>query len=125
MMSRKSKDWKLFEENKAKGSLWEQFAESVTIRPILRKWLPVRPRKAKLCECGHVSYKTLSALTVKQLNVIQALAEACRSLEYDKDHIREEAIEQLDAKDNTIKLLTSDRDWETFNCFTVSADNVL
>ena len=75
-------------------------------RPILRKWLPVRPRKAKLCECGHVSYKTLSALTVKQLNVIQALAEACRSLEYDKDHIREEAIEQLDAKDNTIKLLT-------------------
>ena len=106
MMSRKSKDWKLFEENKAKGSLWEQFAESVTIRPILRKWSPVRPRKAKLCECGHVSYKTLSALTVKQLNVIQALAEACRSLEYDKDHIREEAIEQLDAKDNTIKLLT-------------------
>ena len=106
MMSRNSKDWKLFEENKAKGTLWEQFAESVTLRPILRKWLPVRPRKAKLCECGHVSYKTLSALTVKQLNVIQAIAEACRSLEYDRDQIKEEAIEQLDAKDNTIKLLT-------------------
>jgi hypothetical protein len=106
MTMSKRADWKKFKQNKAKGSLWQQFKDSVTLRPILHKWLPVRPRKAKVCECGSVSYKTLSALTVKQLNVIQAIAEACVSLEHDRDHIREEAIEQLDAKDNTIKLLT-------------------
>ena len=106
MMPRKSKEWKLFQENKSKGSLWEQFADSASLRPILIKWLPVKPRKAKLCECGSVGYKTLSNLTIKQMNIILSLCEVVAHNEKEVEQIRNEAIEELDKKDDFIKALT-------------------
>ena len=92
-----SRDWTKFKKvHQAKGSLWDQFKDSKILRPILLKWLPVRPRKTKLCECGRVEHKQVSSLALKQVNIIQELSEAIAYQERDREEIKDNALQELD-----------------------------
>lgn len=92
-----SRDWTKFKKvHQAKGSLWDQFKDSKILRPILLKWLPVKPRKTKLCECGQVEHKQVSSLALKQVNIIQELSEAIAYQERDREEIKDNALQELD-----------------------------
>lgn len=90
-----SKNYK-YKKLKVRGNLWEQFKDSPIIAPILKKFLPVRPRKPILCEHNRVDYITVKSLAIKQINIIQALADQIAKNEKQTDHIKKEAIKQLD-----------------------------
>ncbi|WP_440697374.1 hypothetical protein [Candidatus Pelagibacter sp. HIMB1709] len=90
-------DWSKFKKvQQAKGTLWDQFKDSKILKPILEKWLHVKPRKTKLCECGRVEYKQVSSLALKQVNIIQDLSEAIAYLERDREEIKDNALQELD-----------------------------
>ena len=92
-----SRDFRKFKKvHEAKGSLWDQFKDSKILKPILEKWLHVKPRKTKLCECGRVEYKQVSSLALKQVNIIQDLSEAIAYLERDREEIKDNAVQELD-----------------------------
>ncbi len=91
-----SRDWRKFKKvHQAKGSLWDQFKDSKILKPILLKWLPVKPRKTKICECGRVEYKQVSSLALKQVNIIQELSEAIAYQERDREEIKDNALQEL------------------------------
>jgi SpoVK/Ycf46/Vps4 family AAA+-type ATPase len=91
-----SRDYRKFKAHQEKGSLWHQFQDSKILKPILKKWLHVRPRKTKKCECGRVEYKQVSSLALKQVNIIQDLSEAIAYLERDREEIKDNAVQELD-----------------------------
>ena len=123
-----SRDWTKFKKvHQAKGSLWDQFKDSKILRPILLKWLPVRPRKTKLCECGRVEHKQVSSLALKQVNIIQELSEAIAYQERDREEIKDNALQELNKlKDENTELLDQvaslKHDWEMCDA---AADNHL
>lgn len=91
-----SKDWKKFRKaSTTKGTLWDQFQDSKILRPILEKWLHVRPRKTKICSCGQVEHKQVSSLALKQVNIIQDLSEAIAYQERDREEIKDNALIEL------------------------------
>ena len=57
-----SRDYKKFKAHQEKGTLWDQFQDSKILRPILEKWLHIKPRKTKICECGRVEHSKLAVL---------------------------------------------------------------
>ena len=92
-----SRDFRKFKKvHEAKGSLWDQFKDSKILKPILEKWLHVKPRKTKLCECGRVEYKQVSSLALKQVNIIQDLSEAIAYQERDREEIKDNTLQELD-----------------------------
>ena len=90
-----SKNYK-YKKLKVRGNLWQQFKDSPLIAPILKKFLPVRPRKPIVCEHNRVDYITVKSLAIKQINIIQSLADVIAKSEKQTDHIKKEAIRQLD-----------------------------
>ena len=91
-----SREYRKFKKaHQEKGSLWHQFQDSKILRPILKKWLHVKPRKTKICECGRVEHKQVSSLALKQVNIIQDLSEAITYQERDREEIKDNALIEL------------------------------
>lgn len=90
-----SKNYK-YKKLKVRGNLWEQFKESPTIAPILKKFLPIRPRKPILCEHKKVDYITVKSLAIKQINIIQALADQLADKDKQSEFLKKECCRQLD-----------------------------
>ena len=57
-----SRDYKKFKAHQEKGSLWHQFQDSKILKPILEKWLHVKPRKTKIWNVVELNISKLVVL---------------------------------------------------------------